>query len=99
MGTFERFSIVAALLALSACATTREPGIEVRTVEVVKEVPRDCPGTVPTRPAPLGPLPTDLVALAATLGAKLAEYSDPGQYADQAEAYFETCPPDSEDAQ
>jgi hypothetical protein len=38
-------------------------------------------------------LPSHPVALAALLGAKLAEYSAPGKYADQAEAYFRACPP------
>lgn len=81
------------VLALSACATAKEPGIEVRTVEVPVEVQKPCPGTVPVRPAPIGALPTDLVALAAALGAKLAEWSDAGKYGDQAESYFRACPP------
>ncbi|WP_305096497.1 hypothetical protein [Croceibacterium aestuarii] len=75
----------------AAMCDTPEPGIEVRTVTKVVEVQKPCPGTVPVRPAPLGKLPTDLAALAAALGAKLAEYAGEGQYADQAQAYFETC--------
>lgn len=90
-----RYKMVGAVclaLIITACSTP-EPGIEVRTVEVVREVQKPCPGTVPVRPAPLGPLPADALALAATLGAKLAEYAGPGKYADQASAYFASCPP------
>lgn len=79
--------------ALMACATAKEPGIEVRTVEVPVEVQKPCPGIVPVRPAPLGLLPNDLTALAALLGAKLVEYAGDGKYADQADAYFKSCPP------
>lgn len=61
---------------------------------VTLEVPRPCTARVPERPNPLpADLPTHPVALAALLGAKLAEYSAPGKYADQAEAYFRACPP------
>lgn len=70
-----------------------EPGIEVRTVEVVKEVQAPCPGTVPDRPKPLGPLKPSVEAALAQALAKLAEYSAAGQFADQAFAYFEACPP------
>lgn len=84
--------IFALLVSLSACSHS-EPGIEVRTVEVVKEVQKPCPGTPPVRPEPLGPLPTDMRALIAALGAKLGEYTLPGKYADQAEAYVRACPP------
>ncbi|MCR4297242.1 MAG: hypothetical protein NUV75_00605 [Gallionella sp.] len=81
------------VLALSACATAKEPGIEVRIVEVPIEIQKPCPGTVPVRPAPIGVLPSDLTALAAALGAKLIEYAGEGKYADQAESYFRICPP------
>lgn len=92
MRTCKRSLQVAALAFLAGCNHS-QPGIEVRTVKVVKEVQAPCPGTVPDRPAPLGPLkPSVGAALAQTL-AKLAEYSGDGQYADQAEAYFEACPP------
>lgn len=79
-------------LALAACATP-EPGIEVRTVEVVREVQKPCPGTRPERPAPLGPIPADPVQALALVGAKLLEYAGAGKYADKAEVYFQTCPP------
>ena len=82
--------VVAVMVA--GCSHT-EPGIEVRTVEVIKEVQKPCPGTVPGRPAELGPLAATAEAALAQALAKLAEYSGDGQYADQAEAYFETCPP------
>ena len=82
------------LLTLTAgMCSNDQPGIEVRTVEKVVEVQKPCPGKPPVRPAALGPLPSNLAgALAATL-AKLAEWSAPGKYGDQAEAYFKACPP------
>lgn len=84
--------MAAALMILNACQHT-EPGIEIREVEVVREVQKPCPGTVPTRPGALGPLAdTAEAALAQTL-AKLAEWSGDGQYGDRAEVYFEACPP------
>lgn len=90
-----KYLAILAPIALAACQTA-EPGIEVRTVEVVREVQKPCPGTPPVRPGPLGPLmATAEAALAQTL-AKLAEYSAPGQYADQADAYVEACPPSTE---
>lgn len=89
MRTTGKFAAVA-LLALAGCSTP-EPGVEVRTVEVVKTVQVKCPGVAPDRPAPLGPLPTDAVKLAAVLGAKLAEWSGPGAYGDRTEAIFSRC--------
>ena len=84
--------ILALGLILSACQTT-EPGIEVRTVEVVKEVQKPCPGTPPVRPNPIGQLMATTDAALAQVLAKLAEYSAPGQYADQSDAYVAACPP------
>lgn len=89
MRTTGKFAVVA-LLALAGCKTA-EPGVEVRTVTKIVEVQRPCPGVAPDRPAPLGPLPTDAVKLAAVLGAKLAEWSGPGAFADRAEAIFSRC--------
>lgn len=83
---------LAGLLFIAACQTA-EPGIEVRTVEVVREVQKPCPGKPPVRPTPLGPLMATAEAALAQALAKLAEYSAPGQFADQAEAYVEACPP------
>lgn len=74
---------------LTACAS--DPPVRIETVEVVKETQRPCPGERPARPAKIGTLPTDLAQLVAVLGAKLAEYSDPGKYADRAEAIFDRC--------
>lgn len=68
-----------------------EPAVEVRTVEVVKEVQKPCPGDVPKRPLPLGPLPSDLGKLAAVLGAKVAEYAGKGGYADRADTWMQRC--------
>ena len=68
------------------------PAVEVRTVEVVKEVQRPCPVEVPQRPAKLpGTLPEDAVALAALLGRKLDEYAGPGKYADKADSALRKC--------
>lgn len=86
------FQGVAAML-LTACSHT-QPGVEIRTVEVIKEVPMPCAAEVPDRPLPfVKPTGQGLEALAAALAAKLAEYSAPGKYADRAEAYFTACPP------
>jgi hypothetical protein len=75
---------------VAACAHV-DPPVKIETVEVVKEVQKPCPGEKPERPAKIGVLPTDLAALAALLGAKLAEYSDPGKYADRADAIMDRC--------
>lgn len=86
---------LAGLLFIGACQTA-ESGIEVRTVEVVREVQKPCPGTPPVRPTPLGPLMATAEAALAQALAKLAEYSAPGQFADQADAYVEACPASAE---
>ena len=79
-------------LPAAMCGERPEPGIEVRTVVVVKEVQRPCPVTKPERPAPLAqPLPGDAVQLAALLGAKLAEWAGPGGYGERADAAIERC--------
>lgn len=91
MTTGQNIIALVAAFALTACAHD-QPGVQVKTVEVVKEVQRPCPGTKPERPAPLArPLPTDLAQLAALLGAKLAEYAAPGKYADQADTLIDRC--------
>lgn len=77
-------------VALIGCSHP-EPGVRIETVEVVREVQKPCPAERPERPKPLGNLPVDAVALAATLAAKLAEYSGEGKYADRAETFFDTC--------
>lgn len=78
---------------LAACAGNPPPNVRIETVEVVREVPRDCPGTRPERPAPFEqPEGASWERLARLLAAKLAEYSAPGQYADQADAIFDRCP-------
>lgn len=77
---------------LTACATPAPVGIRTETVEVPVETQRPCPGVKPKRPAPLErPLPTNLEALAATLAAKLAEWSAPGMYGDKADAIMTRC--------
>lgn len=83
---------VAPLFLIAACATPGPVGVRVETVERVVETQRPCPGEKPARPAPLDrPLPTDAVALAALLAAKLAEWSAPGMYGDQADAIMTRC--------
>lgn len=78
-------------LFLAGCAHD-QPGVQVKTVEVVKEVQRPCPGDMPVRPAALAkPLPTNLEALAAALAERLAEWSAPGKYGDQADAIMRRC--------
>lgn len=92
--TQTRLCIVIAAFALLNACQSQQPAVEVRTVEVLVEVPAPCPGTKPDRPLPfVKPNGEGLEALAAALAAKLAEYSAPGKYADKAEAYFESCPP------
>ncbi|MGF7146555.1 hypothetical protein FHS96_000164 [Sphingomonas zeicaulis] len=83
---------LAVLAMLAGCATTPPPAVAVRTVEVVREVQRPCPVTPPRRPAPLDrPLPADAAALAALLGARLAEWAGPGGYGERAEAALMLC--------
>lgn len=89
-----RYLALLALVALSACATdqTPPPAVQIKPVPQIVEVQRPCQVTVPARPAPLAkPYPTDALQLAAFLGAKLAEYSGPGGYAERADAALRTC--------
>ena len=85
-------TILIMALGLAACATTPEPAVEIRTVEVPVEVLKPCPAVRPARPEGIGKLSPDLAQLVAQLGAKLKEYSGEGGYADRAEAYFDACP-------
>lgn len=90
-GLYMRHLILPSLFLLTACAHDQQ-GIHTEVVTVEKEVMRPCAGTKPPRPEPLSrPLPTDPVALAALLGAKLAEYSAKGMWADKAEAIITRC--------
>lgn len=81
-------------LAAAACGGNERPAVKVETVERVVEVQKPCPADAPIEPEPIGPLPTDAIQLAATLGAKLLEFTGPGQYVDQAKLYFRMCPPE-----
>lgn len=84
--------IIPLLLTACASARTAEPAVQIRTVTRTVEVAKPCPVTKPVRPAPLAkPLPTDGIALAATLALKLGEWSAPGGYGDRAEAALDTC--------
>lgn len=83
---------IVSLLVLGGCQTCPQSPPRIETVQVVKEVQRPCPITIPTRPSKLAtPLPSDLERLAATLASKLMEYTAPGGYADRAEAALRTC--------
>lgn len=88
-----RVLIVLLPLVATACATPRQPAVEVQIQKVYVPQLKPCPAKVPVRPGKLGALPGDAnAALAATLS-KLGEYSAPGKYADEAELYFRVCPP------
>lgn len=78
------------LLALAGCSTT-QPAIDVRTVEVIKEVQRPCAVQKPVRPAAVGALPGQAADAVLVLAAKILEWSGPGGYADQAEDAIENC--------
>jgi hypothetical protein len=82
-----------AFIALTACNAPRpEPGIRVVTQREVVEVAKPCPVTPPARPAPLPrPLPTDAVALAAVLGAKVVELMGDGGYVDRSQEALAIC--------
>lgn len=83
---------LAAMLLLAGCAHDAAPGIAVRTVEVIRPVQAPCPVIRPVRPTPLErPLPADSMALAALLGAKLAEWAGPGGYGERADAALGVC--------
>ncbi|AHE52588.1 hypothetical protein [Sphingomonas sanxanigenens] len=87
-----RTAALAGLSLLAGCSSTPPPAVAVRTVEVVREVQRPCPVTPPPRPAPLDrPLLADAAALAALLGARLAEWAGPGGYGERADAALMLC--------
>jgi len=89
-----RLAILFPLALVAGCGTgvVPPPAVEVRTVTKTVETQRPCPVTQPARPPRLAkPLPTDAVKLAATLGAKLAEYTAPGAWADRMEAALSEC--------
>lgn len=78
------------LLLLAACS--HGPGaVEVRTVEVVKEVMVPCPAKAPVRPSALGELPAVAEDALRIVSAKLLEYAGKGGYADKAEDAIATC--------
>ena len=83
--------IIAVGLLLVACSTP-QPGIEIRTVEVLKEVQRPCPVVKPKQPGKLArPLPADPARLIDLLLAKLTEWAGPGGYGERADTAIETC--------
>ena len=75
---------------LTACSTPTA-GIEIRTVEVVKEVQRPCAAVAPARPAAVGSLPAQAGDAVLVLAAKLLEWAGEGGYADRAEAAIGEC--------
>lgn len=78
-------------LLLTACVSPALPGIEVRTVEVVRETMKPCPADKPARPEKVGRLPTNAVDAVYVLSAKLLEWSGPGGYGDKADAALTIC--------
>ena len=78
------------LLALAGCSHT-EPGIEVRTVEVIKEVQVPCAAKPVERPEPVGTLPPGAADAVIVLAAKLLEWAGKGGYADRADTAIESC--------
>lgn len=89
-----RYLVVLPLFALTACpgrVQPPQPGIQVKEMVRTVEVQRPCVATVPVRPAKLGALPTDAVALVAVLGAKLAEWSGAGGYGERADEAIKRC--------
>ena len=86
----KRLAVIAGL-SLAACATAQEPGIEIRTVTVTKEVQRPCAATAPARPEATGTLPAQAADAVRVLAAKLLEWAGEGGYADRAEAAIAEC--------
>lgn len=89
-----RFSAAFGVISLAGCAGSNSPppAVQIKTVERVVEVAKPCPAKKPDRPAKLvRPLPTDAVALAAVLGAKVLEYDGDGGFADRALAALDIC--------
>jgi hypothetical protein len=86
-----RLFMIAAVLSLAGCAAASNPGIEIRTVTVTKEVQRPCAATAPTRPAATGSLPAQAADAVLVLGAKILEWAGEGGYADRAEAAIAEC--------
>lgn len=84
------------LFLLAGCATTPRPcppslpRVEVK--EVIREVAKPCPVTIPAKPAPLAkPLPTKSDALIAVLTGKLLQYAGAGGYAEKADEAIRLC--------
>lgn len=95
-GHFPRFPVAFAVIPfalVTACShpDCPPPGVRVEYQDRVVETQRECQVKKPARPKPIATLPTDAVALAAVLGAKLAEYSAPGKYADKMESALDSC--------
>lgn len=89
----KRLTLATGLL-ISGCATDggSPPAVQIRTVEVVKEVPRPCPVKAPPRPPAMSrPLPSDAIALAAALALQLSLYTAPGGWADKMTSALDKC--------
>jgi len=87
-----RYAAAIALLALAGCANGPRP-VEVRTVEVYREVLRPCPVTAPDRPDTMTAtdLPPDARDAARVLAARLLQWQAPGGWADQVAALLAIC--------
>lgn len=93
---YMRFSTIASLSLLSACAATPKPCPpalpKIETIEVVRTVAKPCAVTKPAIPAPLArPLPVGSDALIAVLVEKLAQWSGEGGYGERASAAIDEC--------
>lgn len=85
----KRFAILFALT-LAGCAGRQAAPVSVPSVSV--EVQKPCVAERPVRPSKIGPIASnDPFVIIAILAAKLAAYSDPGKYADRAEAIMNRC--------
>lgn len=86
-------AVAALALLLTGCPNRVQNGIEVRTVEVIKEVQVPCPVALPPRPATILPsgLPEQAQDAVSALYAALLQWQGDGKYADQAEAALRIC--------
>lgn len=86
-------AVAALALLLTGCAGRVQNGIEVRTVEVIKEVQVPCPVALPPRPKTILPseIPEQAQDASKALFASLLQWQGPGKYADKAEAALRIC--------
>lgn len=86
--------IVICSVALAGCGSkTLEPAIEIKTVEVIKEIQRPCGVAKPTRPVELKRVDVLSIATDAVrqIYARLQEWQGHGGYGDQASDALDIC--------